>query len=206
MKLLLLADEPNPRLWDFLDRRLLEGVDLVLSCGDLPANYLSFLTCFTNAPIVYVCGNHDTRYETHPPEGCTCIEDQVYVHDGLRILGLGGSMRYKPGPYQYTEREMMRRLNRMSFRIRRTRGFDILLTHAPMEGVGDGADLPHHGFKAFKVAVDKYHPAYHVHGHVHKEYDFRFRRQREYNGTVVINAWMSHILDVDVDALHRSKK
>ncbi len=108
MKLLLLADEPNPRLWDHLDRRLLEGVELVLSCGDLPASYLSFLTCFTNAPILYVHGNHDTRYDLYPPEGCICIEDQVYVHNGLRILGMGGSMRYKPGTYQYTEREMAR--------------------------------------------------------------------------------------------------
>ena len=62
MKLLLLADEPNPRLWDHLDRRLLEGVNLVLSCGDLPASYLSFLTCFTDAPILYVHGNHDGRH------------------------------------------------------------------------------------------------------------------------------------------------
>ena len=123
MKLLLLADEPNPRLWDHLDRRLLEGVELVLSCGDLPASYLSFLTCFTNAPILYVHGNHDTRYDLYPPEGCICIEDQVYVHNGLRILGMGGSMRYKPGTYQYTEREMARRMNRMALRLCRTRGF-----------------------------------------------------------------------------------
>ena len=119
MKLLLLADEPNPRLWDHLDRRLLEGVNLVLSCGDLPASYLSFLTCFTDAPILYVHGNHDTRYDLYPPEGCICIEDQVYVHEGLRILGLGGSMRYKPGAHQYTEKEMARRMNRLSFRLRR---------------------------------------------------------------------------------------
>lgn len=204
MKLLLLADEPNPRLWDHLDRRLLEGVELVLSCGDLPASYLSFLTCFTNAPILYVHGNHDTRYDLYPPEGCICIEDQVYVHNGLRILGMGGSMRYKPGTHQYTEREMARRMNRMTLRLCRTRGFDILLTHAPMAGVGDGTDLPHRGFETFKRAVDKYHPAYHIHGHVHKEYDFRFRRERQYGETTVINAWMSHILEIDMNGIHKN--
>ena len=24
-----------------------------------------------------------------PPEGCTCIEDQIYVYNGIRILGSG---------------------------------------------------------------------------------------------------------------------
>ena len=75
MKILLLADKAEPRLWEELDRRKLEGVELILSCGDLPASYLSFLTCFTDAPILYVHGNHDVRYEKNPPEGCVCIED-----------------------------------------------------------------------------------------------------------------------------------
>ena len=99
MKILLLADEPNLRLWDYLDRTLLEGIDLILS----------FLTCFTDAPILYIHGNHDASYEQNPPEGCVCIEDSVYDFHGVRILGLGGSMRYKPGPHQYTDREMARR-------------------------------------------------------------------------------------------------
>ena len=54
MRVLAIADVADKRLWDMLDRRLLEGVELVLSCGDLPAEYLSFLTCFTRAPILYV--------------------------------------------------------------------------------------------------------------------------------------------------------
>ena len=44
MKILLLADQAEPTLWEHLDKRKLEGVELVLSCGDLPASYLSFLT------------------------------------------------------------------------------------------------------------------------------------------------------------------
>lgn len=106
MKILLLADQAEPTLWEHLDKRKLEGVELVLSCGDLPASYLSFLTCFTSAPILYIRGNHDDRYDKHPPEGCECIEDQVVTVGGLRILGLGGSMRYNRGINQYTEKEM----------------------------------------------------------------------------------------------------
>ena len=198
MRILLLADEPNVRLWDRLDRTLLENIDLVLSCGDLPASYLSFLTCFTNAPILYVHGNHDTSYATHPPEGCICIEDKIYVHNGLRILGLGGSMRYKPGAHQYTDREMAKRLKKLRFPLMRQHGFDILLAHAPLEGVGDAEDLAHRGFASLKDAVEKYHPRYYVHGHVHKSYDFRFQRERQLGDTTVINAWMSYVIEIDV--------
>ena len=204
MKLLLISDHENSFLWDYYVPGRLDGIDLILSCGDLKPEYLSFLVTMGRAPVLYVCGNHDGRYEKTPPEGCDCIEDKLVTIKGLRILGMGGSMRYKPGTYQYTEREMARRMNRMALRLCRTRGFDILLTHAPMAGVGDGTDLPHRGFETFKRAVDKYHPAYHIHGHVHKEYDFRFRRERQYGETTVINAWMSHILEIDMNGIHKS--
>ena len=108
MKILLLADKAEPTLWEYLDRRKLEGVDLILSCGDLPASYLSFLTCFTDAPILYVHGNHDTRYDKRPPEGCICIEDTVYTYGGVRILGLGGSMLYNGRAHQYSQKQRIR--------------------------------------------------------------------------------------------------
>ena len=85
MKILLLADQAEPTLWEHLDKRKLEGVELVLSCGDLPASYLSFLTCFTSAPILYIRGNHDDRYDKHPPEGCECIEDQVFAFSASAV-------------------------------------------------------------------------------------------------------------------------
>ena len=197
MRILLLADEPDKRLWDHLDKRRLEGVDLIVSCGDLPAAYLSFLTCFTPAPIVYIHGNHDASYETRPPEGCICIEDRVVNFHGLRIAGLGGSMRYKPGPYQYTDQQMARRALRLSFAIAMAHGVDMIVTHAPMRGVGDAEDLCHRGFTALRDIVDRWHPMYFCHGHVHKDYDFRFQRQRAYGETTVVNAWVSHVIELE---------
>ena len=97
MRILAIADEPSPRLWGDLCREALRDVDIILSAGDLPAKYLSFLTCFTNAPIVYVPGNHDDRYEKEPPEGCLCADGTVVQIKGVRIFGLGGSIRYRPG-------------------------------------------------------------------------------------------------------------
>ena len=151
MRVLAIADVADKRLWDMLDRRLLEGVELVLSCGDLPAEYLSFLTCFTRAPILYVRGNHDDRYFKKPPEGCECAEDRIINVGGVRVLGLGGSMRYRESECMFTEREMKARIRRLYWKLRKSGGFDILLTHAPALDFGDGDNLPHRGFQCFVV-------------------------------------------------------
>ena len=79
MKILFLADIESKFLWDYFDKSKLEGVDLIISCGDLSANYLSFLATFTHAPILYVRGNHDGRYEQKPPEGCIDIEPKAEI-------------------------------------------------------------------------------------------------------------------------------
>ena len=108
MKILAIADEESKYLWDYFEKSKLEGIDLIISCGDLDPRYLSFLATFTSAPVLYVHGNHDDKYERIPPEGCICIDDKLFVYEGIRILGLGGSMRYKPGVHQYTEWEIYR--------------------------------------------------------------------------------------------------
>ena len=193
---MLLADTPDKALWDYLDRSLLQGIDLILSCGDLPAEYLSFLTCFTDAPILYVRGNHDDRYDTKPPEGCICVEDDIYVCKGVRVLGLGGSMKYRESNCMYTERQMAARVRKLWWKLRRNRGFDILLTHAPAHGVGDQEDLPHRGFETFNRLMERWQPKYMVHGHVHPEYGaLTFRRERQYGQTLVINGYKRFVID-----------
>ncbi len=197
MRILLLADQAEPTLWEHLDKRKLEGVDLVLSCGDLPASYLSFLTCFTPAPILYIHGNHDGRYEKNPPEGCTCIEDTIYVHDGVRILGLGGCRRYNRGAHQYTEKQMQQRIRKLWFKLWRHKGFDILLTHAPAFDLGDDKDLAHRGFQSFYLLLDKYAPRLFAHGHVHQSYRHDFKRVRQYKGTQVVNCCGAYYFDIE---------
>ena len=100
MKILAIADEESAYYWDYFEKSKLEGIDLIISCGDLDPYYLSFLATFTSSPVLYVHGNHDNRYEQINPDGCICIDDDIYVYKGIRILGLGGSMRYKPGKFQ----------------------------------------------------------------------------------------------------------
>lgn len=189
MKILAIADEESAYLWDYFEKSKLEGIDLIISCGDLAPEYLSFLTTLTSIPVLYVHGNHDEKYDRTPPEGCVCIDDKIYVHNGVRILGLGGSMRYSSGKYQYTEFQMMSRVRRLKLQLLFRRGFDILVTHAPAYQLNDGEDLPHQGFKSFRSLMEKYRPRFFLHGHVHMSYGRKHKRYDKYEDTHVINAF-----------------
>lgn len=196
MKILIVADEECKALWDYYQPGKLNGLDLILSCGDLKASYLSFLATFAPCPVLYVHGNHDDSYQQQPPEGCICIDGKVYVHQGVRIVGLGGSMRYKPGINQYTDIQMARRASGLLPRIWMNKGFDILLTHAPGADMVEQHDLAHKGFWAFNRLLDKYHPALFVHGHTHMSYSRHTKRESMYGNTRVVNGYERYLVEV----------
>ena len=189
MKILVLADEESKLLYDYFKPGMLDDIDLILACGDLHAAYLSFLVTMSHATVLYIRGNHD-HYEGDAMNGCICIEDDIYVYKGIRILGLGGSMRYHPeAQNQYSEREMAKRIRRLKWKLLRHRGFDILMTHAPAYQLNDGMDLPHQGFQVFRTLLEKYKPKFFLHGHVHMSYGRRHKRHDVYQETQVINAF-----------------
>ena len=196
MKILLVADKESPYYWDYYQPGRLSDIDLILACGDLKANYLSFLVTMGRAKVLYVHGNHDQTYEQHPPEGCDCIEDKLVTVNGLRILGLGGSTAYSGGPHQYTERQMERRIRKLRFKLWRAGGVDIVVTHSPAQGYGDGEDYAHRGFECLVDLIDKYHPKYLVHGHVHMNYGVQKPRVLQREGTTIINAYERYILEL----------
>ena len=205
MKILTIADEPSKYLWDFYKKGRLDDIDLIISAGDLPSEYLSFLVTFAKCPLLYVTGNHDTKYIKNPPEGCICIDDKVYVHEGIRIFGLGGSMRYNPyAEYQYTENEMRARLIKDSPKILRRKGIDIFVTHAPARGMGDMDDLPHRGFECFNTVLDRFKPKYMIHGHVHMNYGRKVKRVTEHGNTRIINAFEKYTFEYDPEPKHKA--
>jgi len=180
---------------------------LIISCGDLKPQYLSFLVTMTHVPLLYVHGNHDGRYEKTPPEGCDCIEDKLIVYKGLRILGLGGSQLYSGDPHQYTESEMRWRIFKLWWKIHKHKGVDVVVSHAAPAGVGDADDYAHRGFESFLKFIDKYHPKYWIHGHVHMNYGVDMVRVNSYNGTKVINAYERYVLEIpDAEILPSKKK
>lgn len=196
-RIMVLSDETVPGLWDYYNPDRLKDVDLIISCGDLPSDYLSFIATMFNGDVLYVQGNHDSDYLDNPPGGCINIDKSIYTWRGLKIMGLGGSFRYKPGPFQYSQNEMFRRYVSMWFKLLKAKKIDLLVTHAPAKGINDGPDVPHTGFETFVEILDKYHPKYFIHGHVHMNYG-NYPRLSEYKGTMVINAFRTYTFEVEL--------
>ena len=206
MRILALADEELALFWDSYVPGRLREYDLILSAGDLKAAYLSFVVTMARAPVLYVHGNHDTGYAVTEPEGCDCIDGKIVEYRGLRVLGLGGCVWYHPGDHQYTQKQMAKRIRKLRWDIAKYGGVDIVVTHAPPAGVGDSDDRAHQGFESFLELIDRYHPMYFLHGHVHKSYSMDFLREREYHGTQVINICEKYVLDIPDEEIGNRKK
>ena len=195
MNILVLADHESPYIWDHFDKNRFSNIDLMISCGDLKPSYLSFLVTMINAPLYYVHGNHDYNYKMQPPEGCISIEDKIITYKGIRIAGLGGSIEYSGGEHQFAPEQMMKRAKKLSKGFFKKKEFDILVTHSPAEGLGDGDDFAHQGFPAFNWLIDTYKPKYHLHGHQHLNYGINQKRVIKYNQTTIINGFEYYTLD-----------
>lgn len=213
-RILAVADEPFPGLPDVLDAR----PDLVLSCGDLPWDDLERIVDLANVPLLFVPGNHDpalvpARAQVWPltieirdladppgPRGCTNVDGRIEDAAGLRIAGLGGSIRYRQGPHQYTQAQMARRARRLTRRarlkrLRDGRGVDVLIAHSPPKDLGDEGDRAHEGFRAFHDLVRRLSPRLLLHGHIHP---YGIPRLDRYLGeTRVVNVVPYKVIDLE---------
>lgn len=117
-------------------------------------------------------------------------EDDIFVYEGIRILGLGGSMEYIPkSSNQYSEQKMQKRVRKLKYKLWKHKGFDILVTHAPAYQINDLEDLPHRGFAVFRTLMEKYEPKYFFHGHVHANYSRKFKRKDTFGKTTIVNGF-----------------
>jgi Icc-related predicted phosphoesterase len=184
---LAVSDEVDEGLYANLGP--VRAAELIVACGDLPFDYLAYLMNSLDVPLVFVPGNHDPELAGYRssragltlragmparapwPAGAVNADRRIVDAAGLRLAGLGGCRRYGSGPNQYTDRQLAGRARsvRRQARWQRLRGgrpVDVLLTHAPPLGVGDGADPPHRGFSALHGLVARLQPAMLLHGHV----------------------------------------
>ncbi len=196
MKILVVADVKSPYYFDGYTPGKLKDFDLILSCGDLSKEYLEFLVTMARCPLYYVPGNHDETFDLHPPEGCESIDGRLVEYRGVRILGLGGSYQYRPGSQQHTERQMAARIRRLGWTIRRHKGFDILLTHAPARGINDLDTPAHRGFQCFLELIDRWQPKWFLHGHVHLNYGMNLPRKAERGQTQIVNAYEYQVIEI----------
>jgi calcineurin-like phosphoesterase family protein len=216
-RVLVIADEEAPNLHPQALRDL--APDLVLSAGDLSWDYIEYVASGVDAPVVFVPGNHDPQIERvrkgrngaytsdglpcdgPRPRGATDADVRVVTAAGLRIAGLGGCVRYKPGANQYTQREFDARARRLLRRAGRGGPVDVLLTHAPPLGLGDGADKPHEGIAALHKVLERLRPTWHVHGHIHP-YGQRMP-DRQVGPTTIRNVIPWRLVDIEPRSTHR---
>ena len=194
LRLLAVSDEVEPQL---LDEKTVAGqgrIDLLIGCGDLPADYLDGLATLYGAPLLFVRGNHDPpdRKGDYPPDAE--IDGRVVTERGLLIAGLEGCIRYSDGPHQYTERQMTAKALALRFRLRGRRP-DVLITHGPPAGINEGSDPPHRGLRAVRRAVEWMHPRLLLHGHVHP-YGRDTPREGQLGETRVINVVGHRLIEV----------
>lgn len=215
IKILAISDKVDELIYSPAIKHLFSDVDLVLGCGDLPFHYLEFVTTMLGGPVFYVIGNHANavrkRHELPErweyPGGCENIDGRVVRYKNLLIAGLEGSMRYNNNPYfQYTEGEMARKMWSLApslvfNKLRYGRYLDILITHAPPQGIHDKPDRCHQGFRAFVTFMERFRPRFLFHGHVHI-YGPCETMETTYQETQVINAYGYQTLQIDEESLH----
>ncbi|MDR2552568.1 MAG: metallophosphoesterase [Treponema sp.] len=217
MKILCIADQIDPLVYSSSIKTRYRDVDLVLSAGDLPLDYLDFVVSSLNCPLLFVFGNHHTSEynsyrnpayflpgfaeKTLPGAGLIHVGSSVRKEGGLIIAGLGGAMMYNGGTNQYTEGQMLMEIWKLFprllwNRIFRGRWLDILLTHAAPLGIHDKGDPCHRGFRCFLWFMRTFKPRYLVHGHIHL-YDLADVRSTLYEQTIVINAYGQYLIQTD---------
>ncbi len=192
MKILAVSDAVQPQLCNLEHLRKAYGdANVLVSCGDMPVEYLDFIASALALPLLFVRGNHDTNYRPEHPGG-----DDLHLRflkfQKRLFVGLEGSICYNKGDAQYTQGEMMlsalRLLPRMVVRRARTGyGVHVLVTHSPPRHIHDiPEDYAHHGFNAFRMLMRVGRPMYLLHGHV-DTWDTRRPRRTVFAGTTVLN-------------------
>jgi len=207
MKILLISDKVIEHIYSTSIEERFKDIDFIISCGDLPNYYLEFIVSTLNKPLFYVMGNHnnDKTYTENGikcahPEGCINLDNKIIDYNGILLMGFEGSMKYSGQQCQYTEAQMNWKIKRMIprlciIKLFKKRFVDILVTHAPPAGIHDAGDLCHRGFKSFSNFINRYHPKFLVHGHIHL-YGTNNKWLTEARGTKVINAYGYRVIEI----------
>jgi nucleotide-binding universal stress UspA family protein/Icc-related predicted phosphoesterase len=155
-----------------------QNIELLLACGDIPYYYIENVMRNFGIPTFYVRGNHDNLEEfgtngiRREPVGAINLDSYVTNHNNILMVGFEGSVRYKIGPFMYTQTEMwIKVLNIIPKliwnKLTQGRFIDIIISHAPPWGIYPMKDHVHQGFKAFNWLIKTFKPSYHFHGHIH---------------------------------------
>jgi len=169
LRLLAISDERESSLDSARTREALQPIELIVGCGDLQPEYLTFLADAFCVPLIYIRGNHDVgaawRNEQRESLPAPLADGHVHEELGLRVMGFSGSPRYNDRELQFSEGTMWLRAVMAAVRPRSRRRPILVISHTPPRGMNDDDDLPHRGFTAFRWLADQLRPPLWLHGH-----------------------------------------
>jgi Icc-related predicted phosphoesterase len=212
VKVLFVSDKVVEHIYSPSIANRYKDVELVVGCGDLPYYYLEFIQSILNVSLIYVHGNHDPEQEylsdgsvVTGPLGGVNLHCKTYKEKNLLVAGLEGSIRYRQGRFQHTQREMWLNVllhlapRLLINKLRYGRYLDMLVAHSPPFGIHNGEDHIHVGFKAFLWVMKVFKPRYLAHGHRHV-YNPNETTKTQFIDTNVINVYPYKLLDIEVPA------
>ena len=168
-----LADELDASLDVPGTREGLGPIDLLVGCGDLPVDYLQFVTDAFNVPLAFVRGNHDVggawatgdATRIHLPEP---LPDGRPWSDGrLTVVGFSGIPRHGGGGLQVGSLARWRHVLGAWLAVApRGAGAPVLfVSHVAPRGINDGPDRLHRGSRALRWLAGRVQPPLWLHGH-----------------------------------------
>jgi Icc-related predicted phosphoesterase len=177
MKILAVSDVVIDWIYSPKIRSRLSDTDIAIGCGDLPAYYMEYIISSLDIPLFHVYGNHSIPAQKDENDGffqpgAINLHRRMIRKGGFTFAGIEGSLKYRSGPFQYTQFDMWLNVFKLVpslllNRLKYGRFLNVLITHAPPWEIHDQPDLAHQGIKAFLWMITTFQPDYHLHGHIH---------------------------------------
>ena len=142
-------------------------VDILISLGDLyDVTLQKAIDLYAPEHVLAIRGNHcvDAAF----PLPTIDLHLQTIELLGLTFGGFAGSWQYKKvGNHMYTQNEAHQLLENFP-------DVDVFIAHNSPRGIHERDTGIHQGFDAFLDYIDKFQPAYFLHGHQHcREISYR---------------------------------
>jgi hypothetical protein len=197
IRLLAVSDQIDAALGDDRSRRAIGPIDLIVGCGDLDCEDLSFLADGFNAPLVYVLGNHDTdaRWEACRSYCPEAVRSTVAHHEvGLSMAGLAWPGRRGPRAHR-SERGAWNQALRLALRRFGRPEPVIVFSHVPPRAAGDIPSTGYHrGFRGYSWLMGRLRPPLWLHGHTPLAATTEWHIQR--GSTMVVNVSGAVVIEI----------
>lgn len=158
--------------------------DACLLLGDFGYNDIPTILKYIPKDKIYaLLGNHDTNYIEL--NGLNNLNGKMITINGVRILGIQGSFRYKPVSFpSFSQKESI------EFLCNKEEA-DILVSHDSAFNSESSHNPAHQGLFGITYYLFKNRVPYHIHGHIHNPY-----RKTMINGTEEISSFLYEYLEL----------